>query len=431
MSAPRYWQEFMKRPSTPVERRAVSPTSDIKNPAEFLLAMLSGGSPTVAGITVTPLKALGVATVFACVRVLSETLASLPFEIHQRQDKTRRKATDHRLFNVLSLRPHEELSSVDLRYAMMANLCLRSNAYAEILRDSDNDAIGLYPIESNRVDVTVDTSRRRAVRYRLDNGVVLDARDVIHLRRNTLNGLTGLNLTSTTRDCIGLALALQDNAIKFFANGSRPSGVLEHPAQLSGEAQDRLRSQFEKMSSGENLYKMLVLEEGLKFAKERSENRDSQFIEAKDAQNLEICRVFGVPPHKVGILNNAPRANVEEENIGFVVDVIRPECVRWEQEFDYKLLSEEERDQGYCCRFDLDELTRGNMKARYDSMAIGRQWGFLSQNDCRQRENLPPIDGGDTYLQPLNMVPHDKAMDVLLKNGNSTENTGFGSQKQA
>jgi HK97 family phage portal protein len=218
----------------------------------------------------------------------------------------------------------------------------------------------------------------------------------------------------SVRECIALAIALQDNAAKFFGNGSRPGGVLEHPAALSEEAQERLRKQFEDQVGGKNLYRMMVLEEGLKYVAQRSENKDSQFDESRVAQDLNICRVFGVPPHKIGILNSQPRANVEQDNLSFIMDTVRPICVRWEQTLNVKLFTGEERDQGYYVRFDLNAILRGDMKSRYDAMAVGRQWGWLSANDCRELEELEPIEGGDIYLQPLNMVEAKKAYDILL-----------------
>lgn len=406
-------------------------TSDIQNPAEWLLRAFGGSTPTVAGITVTPLRAMGVATVYACVRVLADTISTLPLEVHQRRGNQRDVATSHRLFTALSRKPNPDMNSVDARAAIMSNLAMRSNGYAEILRDSDGDIVGFYPIETRRVQPYKEEKTLR-MRYRLTDrpGVLFKPNEILHFKNNTFDGLIGGDMTQTVRDVIALAIALQDNACKFFGNGSRPSAVLEHPANLSEEAQERLRNQFEQMSSGVNLYRMLVLEEGLKFQKQRSENKDSQFLEAKEAQNLEICRVFGVPPHKVGIISGSQRS-AEEDNIAFVADVIRPHCVRLEMEFDTKLFTEEELDQGYCARFDLEDLMRGNTAALYNGIAVGRQWGLLSQNDGRKKLNLPPIKDGDVYLQPLNMVDSTQATAILLKKGNSAEQTEDDSQKKA
>lgn len=386
--------------------------TDLKNPAEWLQTLL-GAAQNATGITVTPLRALGVASVFACVRVVADTVGTLPLEVMQQRGRAKRPAPGHRLYSVLHDMPNDDMTSTDMRCAMQANLSLRSNCYAEILRDVDGDPVGLYPVESQRVTMYRDSTTRR-IKYRLDNGTTLDKADVVHVRANSFNGLVGADVLGTVRECIALAIALQDNAAKFFGNGSRPGGVLEHPAALSEEAQERLRKQFEDQVGGKNLYRMMVLEEGLKYVAQRSENKDSQFDESRVAQDLNICRVFGVPPHKIGILNAQPRANVEQDNLSFIMDTIRPHVVRWEQTLNAKLLTAEDRDQGFYVRFNLNAIQRGDMKSRYDAMAVGRQWGWLSANDCREAEELEPIEGGDIYLQPLNMVEAKRASEILM-----------------
>lgn len=418
--------------SPALARRNGSVTSDITNPAEWLIRAVAGVAQSATGITVTPLKALGVACVFGCVRVLSDTLSTLPLEVHQRQGRRRRIATEHPLFHVLNKRPNEEMTSADWRWAISANMSLYGVGYSEVLRDSDDDVVGVYPIESNKIDFRRDPVSKKLRYYFTDKpGVRLIGRDMLHIKNNTFNGLTGVNTTIAVRECIALALAMQDNAAKFFGNGSRPNGVLKHPQLLSKPAQDRLKQQFEDEAGGQNLYRLMLLEEGLDYVATRSENKDSQFQEARDAQNLEICRVFGVPPHKVGIVGSQPRANVEEENIAFVMDVIRARCVKMEQEMDVKLFTEHEQEQGYCTYFDLDALMRGNAKMRFEAYGQGRQWGILSANDCRMKEQLDDVTGGDVLLQPINMIDAAVATEYqMLSAKKATQSQGGNGGKQ-
>lgn len=399
--------------------------SDLKNPSPWLFNAFLAGAESSTGIRVTPLRALGVAKVFACVNVRTDAIATLPLEVLQRQGRGSRKATEHRLFTPLSLRPNRDMTSVIARRAMMSNYVLRSHAFGEVLRDSDGDAVGLYPIENARVHVQRDTHIRpghanRELTFTLDTGAKLPVDDVLYLMGTTFDGLLCTDVSIAARECLALAIALQDNAAKFFGNGSRPGGVLEHPGALSPEAQERLRDQIETQVSGSFAYRMMVLEEGLKYSAIRSDNTDSQFVEARDQQNLDICSLFKVPPHKVGIKDAQPRANVEQDNISFITDTVRPDAVTFEQEMDCKMLTEEERDQGYYIQFNLDALQRGDRASRYTAMGIGRQWGFLSANDCREEDGRTPIKGGDTYLQPVNMVDATKADQVLLAKPNQS-----------
>lgn len=396
-----------------LETRSTEVVSDLKDPSAWLMQSLIGAAQNATGISVTPLRAMGVASVFACVRVLSDTIGTLPLDIKQKVGRSSRLALGHRLYPVLHDMPNEEMTSTDVRSAMQANLSLRSNCYAEVLRDLDGDPVGLYPVEAHKVDV-YRNSQTKKLQYRLmESGATLSAKDVVHIRANTFNGILGIDVLTSVRECIALAIALQDNAAKFFGNGSRPGGVLEHPASLSTEAQERLRNQIEAQTGGKNLYRMLVLEEGLKYVAQRSENKDSQFDESRQAQDLNICRVFGVPPHKIGINSGQPRANVEQDNLSFISETIRPICIRWEQTLNAKLLSPEERDQGFYIEFDLDAILRGDLKSRFDAYAVARQWGWMSANDIREKEGMIPIEGGDVYLQPLNMADAKEASQIL------------------
>lgn len=409
-------------------RSGGSTVSDMTNPQEWFIRALSGMAQSATGITVTPLRALGVACVFACVRVLTETIATLPLEVRQRKGRRRKVVDNHLLSNVLRLKPNDEMTKVDCFKAIGCNLFMQGAGFAEILINSSGEPNGVYPVETGRVDFWRNP-RTKQLEYRVMDTMSrvtpkLKPSEILHFKGMTFNGVNTLNTTASVRECIALALAMQDNAAKFFGNGSRPNGVLKHPLQLSKEAQNRLRDEFEENSAGQNLYRLMVLEEGLEYVATRSENKDSQFNESRDAQNLEICRIYGVPPHKVGIQNSQPRANIEEENIAFVMDRIRPVCVTLEQEMDYKLFNEREQAQGLCTYFDLDALMRGNMKARYEAYGAGRQWGILTANDCRTNEDLDSIDGGDVLLQPLNMADASKATEIQMKNKQQPDSEG-------
>lgn len=365
--------------------------------SDELMAQLFGPSAgSMTGVSVTADTALGAATVFACVRALATTLSSLPLGIVKVTGSGAGVAApEHQLNALLDVSPNPFMTPSDVIGAAEVWLALSGKAFIEVQRNMAGEPVGLYPIPNGRVFVNVDAEGAQ-VAYSVD-GAPIDRRNVVHFRGLTLDGLNAINTTQKVREAIGLALVLQENAAKFFGNGSRPSAVLEHPAKLSKEAQERLKAAFEEQASGRNAYRTLVLEEGMKANFTRSENRDSQFIESRDRQDLEICRVFGMPPHKVGIMSGQPRANVEQENLSFVVDTIRPICTSMERELSRVLLTTDELAQGYRVRFNMGELLRGDVKSRYEAYALGRTHGWFSVNDIRTLENLPPVEGGDEY----------------------------------
>ena len=207
------------------------------------------------------------------------------------------------------------------------------------------------------------------------------------------------------REAVGLSLATEEYGAKFFGNGARPGGVLEHPGILKDP--EKLRESWNKVYQGtRNSHKVAVLEEGMKYHTIGIAPEDAQFLETRKYQVNEICRIFRVPPHLVGDLERATFSNIEHQSIEFVQHTIRPWLVRWEQAISRSLLDEKERLL-YFAKFNVDGLMRGDYKSRMEGYAVGRQNGWLSANDIRGLEDLPPIpkeQGGDVYLVNGNMM---------------------------
>ena len=207
------------------------------------------------------------------------------------------------------------------------------------------------------------------------------------------------------REAVGLSLATEEYGAKFFGNGARPGGVLEHPGILKDP--EKLRESWNKVYQGtRNSHKVAVLEEGMKYHTIGIAPEDAQFLETRKYQVNEICRIFRVPPHLVGDLERATFSNIEHQSIEFVQHTIRPWLVRWEQAISRSLLDEKERLL-YFAKFNVDGLMRGDYKSRMEGYAIGRQNGWLSINDIRR-------------LEDMSLVPADKGGDDYLVNGNMT-----------
>ena len=379
-------------PSTNVTPKRVNLTSSLDDPeAWFLDAMLGKAAPS--GVRVTQLTALGVATVYACTNLIARTIATLPLSLYQRDGKGKREATEHPLFDLLKHSPNEEMTTGDFRLAMQGHLSLRNNSFAEIKRSRLGSVGAIWPIHP--AEVRPDRDRGGKLHYVIQGRNSIPARNMLHLRGLTSTGIQGMDLISTVGDVFGLAIALEENAMKFFANSSRPSMVLEAPNRLSDPAYERLKEDIENKQEGlDNVYKAMILEEGLKAANIRTDNRDSQFDESRDRQDRQIARVFGVPPHKVGVMNSEPRANVEEQNIEFATDTIGGSVGLWEQHMNWRLLTDEERSEGYFFKYNLNGLLRGNVKDRSAFYVAMLEHGVFSIDDVRGLEDKNPLPEG-------------------------------------
>ncbi len=384
--------------------------SSLSSPSDDFVNAIFGGT-SLSGTRVSESTALGVATVFACVSLLSRVMATLPLKLYEQNGKRRTEAVNHPVYDLLSTRPNPEQTAADVRGALMSNLALRGNAYAYIVRDRAERPRELWPLHSSQVEPYRD--RNQLLRYRIlgrhwaDNTTTL--KDVpffnmLHLRGMTMEGQCGLGPMLQARECIGLAIALEDNAAKFFGNGSRPGLILESqsPMGITEKQRQSILDQIKADYGGtENAYKTMVLD-GLKMVTARATNEQSQFDESRNRQAVEVCKLFNVPPHKVGILDNATFSNIEQQQIQFTVDVIGPLCVQWEQALAGSLLTDIERRK-FFLKHNLNALQRGDFKTRVDGYAIMIQNGIMSPNEARAYEEMDPRDGGDEFLTPLNM----------------------------
>lgn len=357
-----------------------------------------------AGANVTPRTALASMPVFAAIRLLSESVAMLPWHIYERTEKGKTRATNHPLDVVLNRIANPEMSAFTLRETMMAHTLAWGNAYAEIEMNNREDVRALWPLHPANVKVGRNENGNLIYVYQdRSQAVILPASRVLHIHGLASDGIVGYSPIQLARGAIGLGMATEKYGGQFFENGARPGGVLEHPGKLTKDAYERLKTSFEERHQGlDNAQRLSILEEGMKYNPVTIPPDDAQFLETRKYQVSEIARLYRVPAHMIGDLDRATFSNIEQMSIEFVTYSLVPWLTRWEQDADRQLLSEPERKTLFT-DFLEDALLRGETLARYQAYAIGRQWGWLSANDVRDREDMNHVDGGDGYFVPLNM----------------------------
>ena len=382
-------------------------TATNKKYVEFIKGEDLDGEPSLSGVYVSEENAMTVSGVFACVRVIAEDVASLPFALYKRLDKGKEKAFDHPLYYLIHDSPNSEMSAFSFKESMLTNLLLWGNAYAQIIRAKNGHIHSLHPLLSSRMIVSKNTDGSRIFNYTNDKGITTKLRreQIFHVAGISYDGLIGLSPIGIAREAVGLAKVTEIYGNKFFANGARPGGVLEHPGQIKDP--ERVRKSWESVYKGaQNSHKIAVLEEGMKYHDIGVPQKDAQFLETRQFQLNEICRIFRVPPHLVGDLSKATFSNIEHQSIDYVVHTLRPWLVRFEQAVNLQLLNELEREE-YFSKFNVDGLLRGAFSTRMNGYAVGRQNGWYSANDIRELEDMNPIpaeQGGDEYLVNGNMI---------------------------
>lgn len=376
-------------------------------PAEWFLNMFR--QPTAAGVDVNHNTALQSMAVFACIRILAETSAMLPLLYYERlENGGKRRAIDQRLYEVLHRLPNPEMTSIELRETLMGHVGLLGNAYAEIEFGNDGHVRGLWPL---RPDKTKPERRNGKLVYvvTLPIGKVgLPFERVMHIKGLGYDGVRGYDPIELARQSIGLTLGTEEFGARFYGNGAHLGSVLEHPGKLSDAAHSRLTKSVEMRHQGlSNAHRLMILEEGMKINSIGIPPENAQFLETRKFQISEIARLYRIPPHMLADLDKATFSNIEQLSLEFVTYTLLPWLTRWEQAIYRDLLTPTER-QRYFAEHLIDGLVRGDQKTRYEAYAQARQNGWLSANDIREMENMNPVEGGDVYLVPLNMVPADQ-----------------------
>lgn len=367
-----------------------------------------------SGRRMTERTAMQMTAVYSCVRILSETLASLPLHIYESSETNSRKATKHPLYKLLHDEPNPEMTSFIFRETLMTHLLLWGNAYAQIIRNGKGEVLALYPLMPDRMRVDRDEYGQLYYEYMLsdsdanakESGAVrLSTQDILHIPGLGFDGLVGYSPIAMAKNAIGMAIATEEYGAAFFANGATPSGILTHPGVIKNP--EAMRESWSKGFGGRNSHKVAILEEGMNYTPISIAPNEAQFLETRKFQLNEIARIFRVPPHMVGDLEKSSFSNIEQQSLEFVKYTLDPWVSRFEQAMTRRLLTDDEKKK-YYIKFNVDGLMRGDYQSRMNGYATARQNGWMSANDIRALENLDLIsdeEGGNLYLVNGNMLP--------------------------
>lgn len=372
---------------------------------------------TVADATrkpyITEEGALNLSAVWACVRILSETVGTLPIHLYKRTDKGRERQYAHACHKLLQI-PNSFSNRFDLMHHLMISCALWGNGYARIHRGKDSRPIRLQLIHPAKVEPILNTNEE--LFYRLDNGKLLPNDELIHLRGLSTNGIKGKSSIAVHRDNLSLTMAAQEYGERFFNQGGNMSGVFKYPSTLKPEAYQRLKKDLVAQSVGlHNAHIPLLLEGGMTYERISIPPEDAQFIATRKFQKTEIATIYGIPPHMIADLERATNNNIEHQGMEFVTYCLMPYLVRLEEEFNRKLLRYDEFEEYYFL-FGLNGLLRGDAKTRSEYYKNMNFVGAMNANEIRSFEDMNAYEGGDEYFVQMNMQTVKNAINGEPKN---------------
>ncbi len=362
---------------------------------------------------VTQSSSMRSTTVMGCVAILSEDVAKLPVHVYKRRpDGGKVIQTGHPVERLLQ-RPNDYQTRFEFIEFMMAALLLRGNAYAPIVRDGRGRPTALIPLNPDRVavfespsgDVFYAVSRRgphdMAVLKSLP--LMVHSEDMLHVRWLSMqNSLVGESRISLARAAISLALSQQELAARLSANNTNLGGVLQTDQRLSADAMDRLARDWKERKQGaRNAGEIAVLQQGLKWQQLGMTAQDAEFIASRNFQVPDICRIFRVPPYKLGVMDRAIGTSLEQLDQDYMNNTVSSYLTRFESkiEMTFDLAADE------FVEFDVKSFLRASMQTRYNAYRTGIVGMFLTPNEARREEGLPDHPEGDTLYQPTNVAP--------------------------
>ncbi|WJQ11119.1 phage portal protein [Geobacillus stearothermophilus] len=401
------------------ERRSTE--YSLNDPALLDFLGISPGEVNVYGK-----NALKEATVYACIKILAESLSKLPLKIYREDENGVNKAAKHYLYKLLKLRPNPYMSASDFAKCNETQRNIYGNAYVNIETDEKGRIVGFWPIDAGKVRIWIDDiglfSSKNHIWYEVDVGTErrkLMPNELLHFKSGvTLDGIVGVPPLDYLRATVENAAAAGRFINNFYKQGLQVKGIVQYVGDLNPEAQKKFREKFEEMSSGlKNSHRIALMPIGYEFKPISLTMSDAQFLENTELTIRQIATAFGIKMHQLNDLSRATHTNVAEQQRQFYVDTLLPILTMYEQEMTYKLFLDSELDAGYYVKFNVDSILRADIKTRYEAYAIGIQNGFLEPDEARAKEDLPPRPGGNQLIVNGNYIPLTMVGQQYMKGG--------------
>ena len=362
------------------------------------------------GKTISPNNAMESPTVYACVRLISQTLARMPWQVLRQSENGLSNDVTHPVYSLLNGEANEDMTSFVFREAQISDCLLYGNSFGFISRNPAGTPVAIERLRPDLVYLMRDGQNQPFYKYwsgKADEKAPEEIKqrtfrpyDILHIVGPSADGLLGEPAIHRMRDLIGMEMELQEWTSRFLAGNCRPAGVLSMPGRLSAEGANRLREAFNRVHSGaQGAGKIAILEEGLKFEAISTNAKDSDLDSMKKFVRQQIAAAFNVPSHRVGDNDGVSYSSAEQANAVFVQSTLAGWAARLEQEVNRKLLK---RGDDVTTRISFDDLLRGDMSTRFSAYAVAVTNGILTPNEIREREGLPAVDGGESIRLPLN-----------------------------
>ena len=357
-------------------------------------------------------SAMRISTVYACVKVLTDAISTLPLQLYVK-DGNNNNLVDSRLASLLGSSPNSFQTSVEWLALQVLNICLRGQSFSYIVRSSDGRIVEILPLPPGAVAVNV--TAQNSINYSITLGrdgetqtMIAQPNEILHLKNLTMDGVNGVSPIKFNESVLGHAVDARDYSKNVFKNGATPRGVLEVDGTLSDAAYENIKDSWHDSHQGTaNSNKVAILESGVKWRSVSLSPEDVQLLDSRKYTRSEICGIFRVPPHMIGDLERATYSNIGHQSLEFYKSTVYPWLVQIESRLNFSLLSK----SNYFFKFDVSELLRGDLESEVKAWRSFIEMAVVSPNEVRAKIGMNPREGGDEFV----------SMSNNLQFGNDTE----------
>jgi HK97 family phage portal protein len=371
-----------------------------------------------AASPVTYDSAMQLSAVWACVKLLSETVASLPIYVYRKTPEGRELDESHALAILFNGKVNRYQTRNEFFETVLLNLVVHGNAYCVIER-SGGRVVSMLPIMSAQVEPSLLDDGTMVYAYTNDAQTIVYAEQNIWHLKLMGNGTIGMSPLAYQRNSLGIAQAAENAVTKIYKNGAKPSGVITIDRVLTPQQRDQVRASFSNLTTTSD-DRLMVLEGGMKFDGISLSPQDIELLSSRKFQIAEICRWYGVPSVMVNDSNGTTvwGSGIEQVMQGFYKLTLRPLLEKIESSIMVNLLTKSERERMEV-EFDFDALLRADSKSRFESYRIAINAGIMTPNEARAEEHLPAVEGGDQLLVqgamiPIDMVRQDRVAENIV-----------------
>lgn len=372
---------------------------DVNSPR--LMEMIRAGDSYSSSIS--PEAAMRLSTVYACIKVLSDTISTLPVHLYRKEGDAR-VMVENKLHSLMLDAPNDFQTAQEFWAQQVTNICLRGNSFNYVTRTASGKVIEIVPLPVDSCTINIQAQNR--ITYTITLGekgntksFIAKPENILHFKNLTLDGVTGLSPIQYNGSLLSNAIESRDHANSVYSNGATPRGVLETEGVLSDEAFENLKASWGASHGGtSNANKVAILESGLQFKPVSMSPADVQLLESRKYSRSEIAGMFRVPPHMIGDLERATYSNIGHQSLDFYKSAIAPWIAQFESRLNFTLLG----TNSNCFRFDVSELIRGDIETEVASYRSLLEMGVLSPNEVRGKLGMNPRDGGDEYVTQSN-----------------------------